>query len=36
VLPEDLLPPGWPGDELRSAYSRFAAELAGRRDSVMA
>ena len=36
VLPDELLPPGWPGDELRSAYGRFAAELAGRRDPVVA
>jgi phenylacetic acid degradation operon negative regulatory protein len=32
LLPADLLPEGWPGDELRSAYEEFAAELTGRRD----
>lgn len=33
VLPEELLPPGWPGDRLRSAYADFATELAARRDN---
>ncbi|HET9691100.1 MAG TPA: PaaX family transcriptional regulator C-terminal domain-containing protein [Acidimicrobiales bacterium] len=28
VLPAALLPPGWPGDELRAAYAGFEAELA--------
>lgn len=32
VLPEALLPPEWPGDGLRVAYTEFAAELAGQRD----
>ncbi len=32
VLPEDLLPAGWPGAALRTAYQDFAAELAARRD----
>jgi phenylacetic acid degradation operon negative regulatory protein len=32
VLPEELLPPGWPGDALRNSYFRFAEELVGRRD----
>lgn len=32
VLPEELLPPRWPGDELRRAYQEFAAELVARRD----
>lgn len=34
LLPGELLPPGWPGDGLRSAYSEFAAELTGRRDDI--
>lgn len=33
VLPGELLPEGWPGDELRAAYTAFAAELAERRDA---
>lgn len=33
VLPEGLLPPGWPGPQLREAYSAFATELAARRDT---
>lgn len=32
MLPSDLLPDAWPGDELRRAYQDFAAELAARRD----
>ncbi|MEV3901647.1 PaaX family transcriptional regulator C-terminal domain-containing protein [Mycobacterium sp. NPDC050551] len=32
VLPEELLPAGWPGPSLRAAYREFAAELAARRD----
>ncbi len=32
VLPDELLPRAWPGDALRGAYARFAAELADRRD----
>jgi phenylacetic acid degradation operon negative regulatory protein len=32
VLPAELLPEGWPGDALRSAYHDFAAELVARRD----
>jgi phenylacetic acid degradation operon negative regulatory protein len=32
VLPEELLPEGWPGAELRLAYHDFAAELAAQRD----
>jgi phenylacetic acid degradation operon negative regulatory protein len=32
VLPEELLPEGWPGAELRRAYHDFAAELAAQRD----
>ena len=34
LLPEELLPKGWPGDRLRSAYREFAAELAARRDHI--
>ena len=34
VLPPELLPAGWPGDELRSAYAEFAAELAARRNHI--
>jgi phenylacetic acid degradation operon negative regulatory protein len=33
VLPAELLPEGWPGDELRRAYTAFAAELVERRDA---
>jgi phenylacetic acid degradation operon negative regulatory protein len=33
VLPEDLLPPDWPGAALREAYNTFAAELTSRRDN---
>lgn len=32
VLPDDLLPEGWPGAHLRRAYNDFAAELVDRRD----
>ncbi|MDG4663900.1 PaaX family transcriptional regulator C-terminal domain-containing protein [Mycobacterium sp. 236(2023)] len=32
VLPDELLPAGWPGAQLRSAYQNFAAELVARRD----
>lgn len=32
MLPDDLLPDGWPGDELRRAYQDFATELVARRD----
>ncbi|HME49852.1 PaaX family transcriptional regulator C-terminal domain-containing protein [Mycobacterium sp.] len=32
VLPEELLPSVWPGNELRDSYFRFAKELATRRD----
>jgi phenylacetic acid degradation operon negative regulatory protein len=32
VLPDELLPDGWPGDALREAYARFAAELVARRN----
>jgi len=35
VLPEELLPAGWPGAALRAAYHDFAAELAARRDDEM-
>ncbi|KMO84817.1 hypothetical protein MCHUDSM44219_00269 [Mycolicibacterium chubuense] len=35
VLPEELLPAGWPGAPLRAAYHDFAAELAARRDDEM-
>ena len=34
LLPAELLPDGWPGDELRSSYTEFAGELAGRRDHI--
>ena len=34
VLPDELLPDGWPGDALRQAYTDFAAELVARRDRV--
>ncbi|MCV7011419.1 PaaX family transcriptional regulator C-terminal domain-containing protein [Mycolicibacterium madagascariense] len=33
VLPEELLPDGWPGAALRQAYHDFAAELATRRTN---
>ncbi|GAT05780.1 PaaX family transcriptional regulator C-terminal domain-containing protein [Mycolicibacterium fortuitum] len=32
VLPDELLPEGWPGAHLRRAYNDFAAELVDRRD----
>lgn len=32
VLPEELLPDGWPGAALRHAYQQFAAELVARRN----
>jgi phenylacetic acid degradation operon negative regulatory protein len=31
VLPESLLPARWPGDQLRTAYAEFAAEVNDRR-----
>jgi phenylacetic acid degradation operon negative regulatory protein len=34
VLPTELLPDGWPGDDLRRAYTAFAAELVARRDEM--
>ncbi|WP_156448630.1 PaaX family transcriptional regulator C-terminal domain-containing protein [Mycobacterium sp. NAZ190054] len=34
VLPDELLPDGWPGASLRAAYEDFAAELVPRRDGV--
>lgn len=33
MLPGELLPAGWPGDQLRGVYTDFAAELTKRRDS---
>ncbi len=35
VLPAELLPGDWPGEQLRQAYADFAAELTGRRDEPM-
>lgn len=32
VLPAELLPPDWPGSDLRACYADFAAMLAARRD----
>ncbi len=32
VLPEELLPDGWPGAALRESYARFAAELVALRN----
>ncbi|RDH77089.1 PaaX domain-containing protein, C- domain protein [Mycolicibacterium moriokaense] len=32
VLPDELLPDGWPGAALRDAYAQFAAELVARRN----
>jgi phenylacetic acid degradation operon negative regulatory protein len=32
VLPDELLPDSWPGEALREAYARFAAELVARRN----
>jgi phenylacetic acid degradation operon negative regulatory protein len=34
VLPDELLPGRWPGDELRRSYARFADELVARRNEV--
>lgn len=34
VLPAELLPDGWPGAGLRSAYHEFAAELGARRNRI--
>jgi phenylacetic acid degradation operon negative regulatory protein len=33
VLPDELLPPEWPGAALREAYMTFAAELTSRRET---
>ena len=33
VLPDELLPSGWPGGAVRDAYRVFAAEMAARRDA---
>ncbi|RUP32110.1 MAG: PaaX domain-containing protein, C- domain protein [Mycolicibacterium sp.] len=35
VLPAELLPGDWPGEQLRQAYADFAAELVARRDEPM-
>jgi phenylacetic acid degradation operon negative regulatory protein len=35
VLPAELLPGDWPGNQLRQAYADFAAELTARRDQSM-
>lgn len=35
VLPTDLLPARWPGDELRRSYAEFAAELVARQHDSM-
>jgi phenylacetic acid degradation operon negative regulatory protein len=32
VLPDELLPDGWPGAALRNSYAQFAAELVVRRN----
>jgi phenylacetic acid degradation operon negative regulatory protein len=32
VLPDELLPDGWPGAALRDSYARFAAELVALRN----
>src|SRR4029079_11193512 len=32
VLPDDLLPDGWPGATLRNSYAQFATELVARRN----
>lgn len=32
VLPDELLPDGWPGAALRMSYAQFAAELVARRN----
>ena len=34
VLPDELLPAGWPGARLRAAYHDFAAELLKRREPI--
>jgi phenylacetic acid degradation operon negative regulatory protein len=34
VLPEELLPAGWPGTRLRAVYNDFATELLERRDDI--
>ena len=34
VLPDELLPSGWPGARLRAAYHDFAAELLKRREPI--
>ena len=36
VLPDELLPAGWPGARLRAAYHDFAAELLRRREPLFA
>lgn len=33
VLPAELVPRGWPGDDLRAAYTDFAAQLVARGDA---
>ncbi|MGV0626428.1 PaaX family transcriptional regulator C-terminal domain-containing protein [Mycolicibacter minnesotensis] len=33
VLPPELLPPNWPGAQIRSRYAEFVDELASRRDT---
>ncbi|BBX23956.1 hypothetical protein MTER_33670 [Mycolicibacter terrae] len=33
VLPAELLPPGWPGERIRSRYAEFVDEVAERRDA---
>jgi phenylacetic acid degradation operon negative regulatory protein len=33
VLPDDLLPPDWPGDELRAGYARYREQLITLRTS---
>lgn len=33
VLPAELLPADWPGDDLRRAYTEFVAQLVDRRDA---
>ncbi|CAM5741212.1 hypothetical protein MAUB1S_01574 [Mycolicibacterium aubagnense] len=35
VLPAELLPADWPGEQLRQVYADFAAELIARRDEPM-
>jgi phenylacetic acid degradation operon negative regulatory protein len=34
LLPDELLPRGWPGERLRTAYRGFADELVARRDHI--